>query len=285
MFSELFRIRNVLIIFFGVIVSATFMYSAGESFSMSSVILAGISAALVTGAGNAINDYFDSEIDKINKPKRPIPSGRITKPDVGMLSIALFLVGIGISKFINEYCLILAVLNSVILVLYARYSKKLLLISNLAISYLVTSIFLFGVAATIQEGFEFFDLKEIRIVMVITACAFLMTFSREIVKDIEDIEGDRREYAKTLPIVLGKDKAEKAAATLAAGAILFSFLPFVIHPPAFSLFVYGVLILLADTIFFLSFTMHPALGQRLMVIGMAVALVAFFLGSLMPKVI
>jgi len=282
MLLELVRIRNALIVFFGVIVSATFILTCDltDNAEVGNVIIAGIAASLITGAGNAINDYFDSEVDKINKPKKPIPSGRIAKPDVGMISIVLFLIGIGLSKSINDYCLIIAILNSMILILYAKYSKKALLISNLTISYLVASVFLFGVLATVDNPGEIMIGDDIRIVMIMSACAFLMTFSREIIKDIEDIEGDKREYAITLPIRIGIENAKKSAIILAIGAILLSFLPFFIHLRSFNLLSYGILIVLADIIFLISLTMHPSLGQRIMVFCMVLALIAFFLGNL-----
>ncbi|RLI93588.1 MAG: hypothetical protein DRO94_04865 [Candidatus Altiarchaeales archaeon] len=282
MLLELVRIRNALIVFFGVIVSATFILTCDltDNAEVGNVIIAGIAASLITGAGNAINDYFDSEVDKINKPKKPIPSGRIAKPDVGMISIVLFLIGIGLSKSINDYCLIIAILNSMILILYAKYSKKALLISNLTISYLVASVFLFGVLATVDNPGEIMIGDDLRIVMIMSACAFLMTFSREIIKDIEDIEGDKREYAITLPIRIGIENAKKSAIILAIGAILLSFLPFFIHLRSFNLLSYGILIVLADIIFLISLTMHPSLGQRIMVFCMVLALIAFFLGNL-----
>lgn len=285
LFGELIRIRNGVIAFFGVLVGAALVYTTSAITQELRVLVAGFVALLITGAGNAINDYFDYEIDKINKPHRPIPSGRISRSDVFMLSIILFLLGLGLAKYVNDYCLSIAFLNSIILIFYAMYSKKLLLVSNLGISYLVASIFLFGVAATIQEGTSMLSIEEIKIVTILTACAFFMTFSREIIKDIEDIKGDKEKYAVTLPIKIGVKRAKNMAIILTLIAIAFSLLPFAIETTSFNVYAYGTIIIISDLIFLASLTMHPTLGQRLMVVGMLLALTAFFLGNIANQTI
>ncbi len=274
--SNLLRIRNCLMALFGVLMGAALTYSGAAIIPSLKVMAAGIAAFLITGAGNAMNDFFDVEIDKINKPHRPIPSGRISKSDAMMLSLSLFMISIAIAKYINFYAMLIALANSVILVVYAKYSKRLLLISNIGVSYLVASIFIFGVVST-----DTFYLGEIKIVPVITACAFLMTLSREIVKDIEDMEGDKRKYSVTLPIRIGVEKSGKIAWIFAMSAVLFSAIPFFINPASFNLYTYGVSISMADAIFILALTKNPAMGQKMMIFGMALALFAFLLGNLL----
>lgn len=279
LFFELIRLRNCLIGFFGVFVTAILINP--ENLFQESIILAALTVFFLMGAGNMINDYFDSEIDKINKPFRPIPSGRIENENVLMLSIVFFFLGIIIAKNINFYCFLISIINSLLLVFYAKYSKKLLLVSNLGISYLVASIFIFGafsVAGTINK-------EQIKILTILTASAFLMTFSREIIKDIEDMEGDKKEYSITLPIKFGVRKAKNLAIFFAIIAILFSAFPFFILSQQswfFNLQIYGFFIAIADLLFLISLTMHPSLSQRLMVFGMLLALIGFFLGRISP---
>ena len=279
---ELLRMRNGIIAFFGVLVGATFIHTTGTIIPGTKIFIAGFAAFLITSAGNILNDYFDFEIDKINKPERPIPSGRISRSDAFMFSIVLFLLGLGFSKSVNDYCLSIAFLNSLILIFYAMYSKKLLLVSNLGISFLVASIFVFGVAATIQNGADMVGMEEIKLVAIITACAFLMTLSREVIKDIEDIKGDEKKYAITLPIKIGAQRAKNMAMIFTLAAISFSLLPFIIQLTFFNLYAYGILIIISDLVFIISLTMHPSLGQRVMVLGMLLALIAFFLGNIVP---
>lgn len=275
---ELLRMRNGIMAFFGVLVGATFVLTTDAVIPVTKVFVASLAAFLITGAGNALNDYFDFEIDRINKPERPIPSGRISRSDAFMFSIVLFLLGLGLSKFVNDYCLFIASLDSLILVLYAMYSKKLLLLSNLTISLLVASIFVFGVASTVQTGFG----EEIKLVSIIAACAFLTTLSREIIKDIEDIKGDQENYAVTLPIRIGAQRAKNMAVIFTVTAASFSLLPFVIQLTSFNLLAYGIVVLISDVILIISLTMYPSLGQRVMVSGMFLALIAFFLGNILP---
>ncbi len=285
LFWELLRMRNGLITFFGVLVSASFICMSGIPIVWLSVLTAGFAAFLLTGAGNALNDYFDYEIDKINKPNRPIPSGRISRSDTFMLSIVLFLLGLGFSKNVNNYCLGIAFLNSVILVIYAMYSKKLLFISNLSISFLVSSIFIFGVAATVQEGMNISSMKEMQLIAILTVCSFLITLSREMVKDIEDIKGDKKRYALTLPIKIGVKRTKTLITLFTLSAIIVSFIPFFMHLAFFNIYVYGILIGIADIVFLVALTMNPALSQRMMILGMIIALTGFFFGNIIPLII
>ena len=276
---NLIRIRNVSIVFIGVLVGALLVTGEGEPLPVR-VFVAALTAAIITGGGNALNDYFDLMIDKMNKPDRPIPSGRIQKSDALMLSVGLLLVGLGLSKTINEYCLVLAALNVVILVVYAAYSKKMLFIANLGVSYLVASVFIFGALATVDAGGRA-SFTQINIALILTACAFFMTLAREIIKDIEDIEGDQKMYSKTLPIVLGVRKAKIMAGIFAGLAIILSIIPLKAGYPNLNLRVYGTLITVSDLTFISALTMFASLAQRMMIIGMGLSLLGFLLGRIL----
>ena len=116
---ELVRARNAAIAFFGVLVGA----ALSGNFTLAPVILAAFSAALILAGGNAINDFFDVEVDKTNRPERPIPSGRTSKKSALAVSLILFLLGLAMSSLTNAYCLIIAAANTVVLILYGRFSK------------------------------------------------------------------------------------------------------------------------------------------------------------------
>lgn len=275
-FTELIRIRNALIAFLGVFVgSIVSPYAASNMY----IMLAGLSAAAILAGGNAINDYFDVEIDRINKPKRPLPSGRISSSDTLMISLTLFLIGIGISKYINTYCLTIASVNTILLILYAKYSKKALFLSNVCISYLVASIFLYGAAVTLPT--QAIDLNKFRLTYILAACAFLMTLSREIIKDIEDVEGDKKQYSSTLPITIGIKNSKRISIALGVLAIVTSILPLTTELQPFNIYTYAPIIALADIIFIISFTQQPAVNQRIMVLGMNLSLLAFLLGKVL----
>jgi geranylgeranylglycerol-phosphate geranylgeranyltransferase len=172
---------------------------------------------LVTGAGNAINDYYDREIDRINRPGRPIPSGAITKETVLRYSLVLFTSGVGLSLFTNPLCTGIAVFNSFLLIAYAARLKALPFIGNLVVSYLSGSIFLFGGAFSGFEG--------ILAIIPIATITFLGTLSREILKDAEDVTGDTAGGATTLPMAMGIRLATLLAFVIILIATGFSIIP------------------------------------------------------------
>jgi len=281
---ELLRIRNCIIGFLGVLVGASFTYSGEGAFLSSLVIISGFAVFLIIGAGNIINDYFDIEIDSVNKPDKPLPSGKVSKSDALMLSVILFLFGIGMSKSVNQYCFYIATINTIILIIYATYSKRMLFISNLIVSYLVASIFLFG-ALTNLESFLLAEQRNINLLTVLGVCAFLMTLSREIVKDIEDIKGDKYKYALTIPTKIGTKKARMIASLFSFIAVLFSIIPFFLPIESFNLLIYAIFVGVADIIFLISLYTPEYIAQRIMIGGMIVALFAFLLGDMIPKIL
>jgi len=284
---SLLRFRNCVIGFLGVLVGASFTYSGFGVFFSSDVFIAGLAVFLIIGAGNILNDYFDIEIDKINKPAKPLPAGRISKSDALMLSIVLFLFGVGLSKLVNQYTLYLAALNTIVLILYAIYSKRMLLVSNLVISYLVASVFVFGALINVESMASLSD-SSFTVLSILVLCSFLMTLSREIIKDIEDVKGDKYKYAQTLPVRFGETTAKRVAVFFTLLAVLSSLLPFFlyvgINEPEFNLVVYIVLVGLADMVFFASIFMPEYIAQRIIVGGMMISLFAFLLGDMVPKI-
>ena len=200
--------------------------------------IAGLVAFLVGAGGNVINDYFDIEIDKINAPKRPLAAGKIQK-NVGLAySAVLFSVGIVISFLINYICLIIASINSVLLILYAKNLKKTEFIGNISVAYLMSSLFVFGGAAV----------GSINVVIFLALCAFFAGIGREVAKDIADIEGDRKNLATTLPIKRGEDFAAKIAIVSILIAIIISPIPYIL---GYLNILYVICVLIADLGFFL----------------------------------
>lgn len=157
-YLQLIRYGNCLMAAFSAAIGVLIAYniisgSAGSiPFPLNEIIYVGSVVFLVTGAGNVINDYYDIEIDRINKPERPIPSGRISKSKALYFSVSLFAVGTIIAFFINMICGIIALFNSLLLVYYAATLKRTVLIGNLSIGYLTGSTFLFGGAVFYTNG-------------------------------------------------------------------------------------------------------------------------------------
>jgi geranylgeranylglycerol-phosphate geranylgeranyltransferase len=151
--------------------------------------------ALITAAGNVINDYFDVEIDRVNRPERPIPSGQVSLPAARSFAVTLFLAGILICLLTNDLCIAIAIINSLLLIGYSARLKRTPLFGNITVSYLAASMFLFGGALNGLQGLFH--------VMPFAVMTFFAMLARELLKDAEDVEGDRASGAVTLPVRYG----------------------------------------------------------------------------------
>ncbi len=231
-------------------------------------VLAFVAVFLVTAGGNVINDYFDVVIDTVNKPLRALPSGRITQRDALRYAIMLTLSGVVIALFINSLCFGLATLNAILLVLYSWKLKRSALIGNLLVGYLTGSVFLFGgaaVSAVFLPGMLFLS-------------AMLAITSREIVKDVEDLPGDKRAGASTMPIRHGVVASLVAATIFMLTAVAISPLPFIVSTlgPA-----YLAIVILADSILLYGIALSwraPSRASVLIKYGMLVVLLAYIIG-------
>ncbi len=238
------------------------------------VFLAGIVVFVATGAGNAINDYFDHKIDAINRPERPIPSGRISLKTAGIYSFFLFAVAIIIGFRIGLLPGIIVFSSSLLMVYYAYSLKTKCLIGNLSISFLTGMSFVLGGVVV----------NEIIISIYLGFFAFLMTMAREIVKDMEDMEGDKMEGASTLPIVHGKKVSSIIAAffmilaSLASPVLyflgIFNILYLFILAVGIAIFLRSSLLILKDQT-----TENTKKISKQIKIGMSVVFLAFLIGS------
>jgi geranylgeranylglycerol-phosphate geranylgeranyltransferase len=275
---ELMRYKNCAMAGLAAVIGAAIAYSAapGELLWMALVFL---TVFLITGAGNAINDYFDAGIDAINRPDRPIPSGRISKNSAYRFSIALFVAGIIISYFIgsSHIPLLIAIFNSLLLYFYASFLKRKVFVGNLSVSYLTGSTFLFGGAAYGGKG--------IQVTLILFFLSMLATFAREIVKTIEDIEGDRKDGASTLPIKIGETRAAYVACAFGLLAVLLSPLPYFMG--LFNEY-YLVVVGIADIVFLYAMVQilrkNPTSSSKYFKVAMFLAMLAFIAGSLLNRI-
>ena len=156
--------------------------------------LAMLSVFLICGAGQAINDVFDAKIDaKINKDK-PIPSKRITKKQASIFSSALFIIGVSLTLLINPLTFVIALVFSILLVLYASVLYKVKYIGNFVVALGTAFTFIFGAAASGSIGM---------LIIIFAISAFFANMAREITKDFEDIKKDKG-FKKTLPMISRK---------------------------------------------------------------------------------
>jgi 4-hydroxybenzoate polyprenyltransferase len=165
------------------------------------------SILLITAAGNIINDYFDIKADQVNKPNRLIVSKKIKRRWAIVLHLSFNTIAFAISIYISiKYksfsLIILPTLAINILWIYSWYLKKKLLIGNIAIASLtglvpvITALYLNQIVP--------FQKDEIVFVYFISILAFIQNLIREIIKDAEDVEGDKLINVNSVPIYFGK---------------------------------------------------------------------------------
>ena len=246
------------------------------------LILAMLAVFFETAAGNVINDYFDYNIDLINKPERPIPSGRISVTAGRNYGYLLFILGT-ICGFLISYLtnnwipFIIVLFADVVLYLYAYKLKSTPLLGNLTVGFMTGFGFVFG-------GYTLNTPEIILTSIYLGFFAFVMTTARELVKDIEDIEGDKSEGAKTFPILYG----EKITALLAFILVIidcalcpmlyfnhiFGFYYLIVIAIAVLLFIYSAILIIKNQD-------RNTAGKvsKYLKIGMLIAFVAFIFGS------
>jgi len=188
--------------------------------------LAVITVVFVAAGGYAINDYFDADIDAINKPYRPIPSGRVKRQYALIYSLILIVLGLIISSIIGMMTLLYALFNAILMVLYSYKIKKLGIIGNIVVSYLGAASIVFGALALCE------NIKHIGLVstsFIPAFFAFFLLLGREIIKTVEDVKADIKKNMKTLPILLGTRKALIISIIPLTLVMSLSFLPVIFY--------------------------------------------------------
>lgn len=264
-YVRLMRVHASITAVLGVLVVAVLLHASPVS---TPVLMAALAVFLITGGGNGLNDCYDYEIDRINKPTRPIPSGALAVHAAMVFSWLLFGGGVAACLALNALCLAMAVVNTGLLVAYAKYAKQWGIGKNLLVAYLVGSVFMFTSLA-VQ--------KSTLLVAILGTCAFLATLAREIVKDIEDVEADRAWKARTVPITHGTPKARRVAFGLLGVSVAVALVPYALKMmPETSLW----LILSGALIFAYGYRLNDAAtSQKCIMTGSLVELCAFWVAK------
>jgi geranylgeranylglycerol-phosphate geranylgeranyltransferase len=226
---------------------------------------------LAVAAGNAINDYFDREIDAINDPGRAIPRGAVSPRGALVFSVVLFGLAVACALALPTLAIAIAVVNLLALVAYTELFKGLPGVGNAVVAYLGGSTFLFGGAAVDGRA-------GLAATVVLWLLAAVSTLTREIIKDVEDVAGDREEGLHTLPIAIGERRALQVALGLLVVAVLASPLPYLwaTFGPA-----YLAVVLPADAVMLYAAVESfddPTAGQSHIKYGMFLAAAAFVVG-------
>jgi 4-hydroxybenzoate polyprenyltransferase len=153
-----------------------------------------VSTASIAAAGYIINDYYDIKIDLINKPERVVIGSSLKRRKAMLGHTFLNFFGIGVALLISLKLALIVFLAAFWLWLYSNQLKRWALIGNISVALLTAlSLLLVGVyynnITSLIKAYALF--------------AFSISLVREIIKDMEDLRGDARYGAKTLPIIWG----------------------------------------------------------------------------------
>lgn len=266
---QLFRIGNAAMGIVGLLMGALIAAGTGILDHWQPMAFASVAVFSFIVGGNSLNDYTDREVDKLAHPERPLPSGCLKPGQVLSISVASFVISFLSSLFLNLESMIIVILAIGLMLSYEAKLKKDALTGNLEIALLTGMLFLLGGAVVGMMERTY----------IIALLAFLAILGREIVKDIEDMEGDFDRL--TLPKRIGKRNAGLIASLSFLTAVALSPIPY--FDGTFGIW-YLAAVAFADAIFIYCSIVHfekPTRGQKLAKYGMLLALVAFLIGGIL----
>ena len=160
-----------------------------------------VCSMILVGGGNALNDYNDRETDRENHPERPIPSGSISADTASVYAQALLGLGLLILLFAleNKMPFVIALIGILLLTAYENGLKAAGISGNITVGLMSGAVFLFAGMAVNDPGPTLW----------MFGLAVLATITREIIKDIQDLEGDRDR--RTLPASIGIENSMRVA--------------------------------------------------------------------------
>jgi geranylgeranylglycerol-phosphate geranylgeranyltransferase len=234
------------------------------------LLLSGVASA--TAGGNVVNDIHDRDIDEINKPNRPFPSGALSSRTGWIVYAVLTALTMILAARLPIRQAIWILGWVILLHLYSVRLKRMYLAGNVLVSIIAASGFLLGALTAGEPS-----------VGLIPACfTFFFVMGRELVKDTEDIEGDRACGARTLPIVSGESVALRAAGVIFILLALAFPLPSIlgVYGRAYGLIMsLTVVPFLLASVYFSWRGRFLGLVSGLLKIGMFCGMVAFYFGT------
>ncbi len=219
-FLRLIRPLNLAIIAFTMI--ASFIHLKGLSdysrytYNLFNLVLLIGSTVIIAAAGNIINDYFDVKADRINKPEKLIITKHIKRRWAIVSHWSFngigFISGIYLSIYYQSIIFVFIHLISInLLWFYSMYFKRKVFFGNLIIAVLtgmipVLTLLYVCFSISLQSDLNVLPLlisEDLNLIYIVALLAALSNLSREIIKDMQDISGDRMIYVKSLPMAIG----------------------------------------------------------------------------------
>jgi geranylgeranylglycerol-phosphate geranylgeranyltransferase len=183
------------------------------------LFLGSVIAALVASGANIINDIFDLEIDRINKPKRLLPSGQVSPKEAWLYFGIAYALAFLLSLFCTFTMFVIAVIIACLLIIYSARLKRTVLWGNITVSVSSAMAFIYG-ALTVGDW---------RPGLIPAIFAFFFHLGREIIKDMQDLEGDLRQQSVTFPGRFGVKASVALVNAVFIFLIILTFLPYILH--------------------------------------------------------
>lgn len=288
---QLMRLEHGVMLFLAILIGSLISQKTlydNLDLPLMNIVLTFFVALFLEASTFALNDYYDMEIDRINKrTDRPLVRGDVSPKTALVLFYVLFPLGLLCSFFVNMTCFVIALITALISVLYDIKMKKIKLIGNFYIAYIMAIPFIFGGATVL--GNDAFSLGIINpVIYIIALIAFVAGAGREIMKDVMDFEGDQIQGVKSFPRYIGKRASSGVAALLYIFAIALSFLPFFLE--GFGVYykniTYFILILITDSMLLstclqLLFKSEPRMSflRKYTLVAIFIGLLAFLVGA------
>jgi geranylgeranylglycerol-phosphate geranylgeranyltransferase len=286
---ELMRLEHGVMIFIAIFIGSIIALKVFgyEGFPPADkLILTFFTALFLEASTFALNDYYDIEIDKKNKRNdRPLVRGDLNPKTALLLFFIFFPLGILCSFFVNYTCFVIALITALFAILYDVKLKKIKLLGNFYIAYVMAIPFIFGGAAVLKESN--FSLDVPYVIFLIALIAFLTGSGREIMKDVMDFSGDKEEGVKSFPLYIGIRKSNILAACFYIVAVFLSLIPFFVAGYEMYYYNYHFLFLVLITDVLLLFTsfhlifrenINMKIHRKTTLIAIFVGLIAFLIG-------
>lgn len=270
---EISRPVNVVITFI-TIVLAGIICSVPKSLNKN-IWLAAVSGMFVIAAGNIINDYFDVEIDRINKPERVLPAGKLSPNSALLLYVLFSVIALLLSAEINLSAFLIVVFACLMLFLYSYKLKKIILMGNLTVAFFTGLTFIFGGVAVGNWQAGIFP----------ALFAFFVNLIREIVKDAEDVKGDKMAGVITFPQKYKTEKVIFILITLTVLLIVLTTFPFFLKIYNIEYFIMVMIVVNVLFVYFIreirnNFSMQNLKRMSsLLKLNMILGLISIFIGS------
>jgi geranylgeranylglycerol-phosphate geranylgeranyltransferase len=226
---QLMRLEHGVMLFLGILVGSLLSQKTlygNITVPLLNIVLTFFTALLLEASTFALNDYYDLEIDRINKRMdRPLVRGDLSPRSALLIFYVFFPLGLLCSFFVNTTCFIIALITALLSVVYDMKMKKIKLIGNFYIAYIMAIPFIFGGVSVLPN--DTLSLGAINpVIYVVALIAFLAGSGREIMKDVQDFEGDKSRGVRSFPLYIGTRASAVVAAVFYLSAITLSFLPF-----------------------------------------------------------